>query len=136
LGISENEGESSGQAFMPHPCLFLSKTIGVRVTEDDYAHLQVLASAQGKTVAEWCREIIFERVKGREEPSGVLEHIILEELLAFRMLATSLLYNLTNDVTKGKISPEQMEELIKQVDQAKLRRAKEILGPAVKRYTG
>jgi hypothetical protein len=121
---------------MPDPCLFLSKTIGVRVTEDDYAHLQVLAEAQGKTVAEWCREIIFERVKGREKPSSVLEHIILEELLAFRMLVISLLYNLTNDVTKGKIGPEQMEKLFAQVDQAKLKRAEEILGQAVKRYTG
>jgi len=31
---------------MSDPSLFRSKTIGVRVTEDDYARLQVLADAE------------------------------------------------------------------------------------------
>ena len=45
---------------MPDPSLFRSKTIGVRVTEDDYARFQVLADAQGKTVGEWCRDVLSE----------------------------------------------------------------------------
>ena len=38
---------------MPDVSLFPSKTIGVRVTKDDYALFQILADAQGKTVGEW-----------------------------------------------------------------------------------
>jgi hypothetical protein len=35
-----------------------------------------------------------------------------------------------------EMTPEQMEKLFTQVDEAKLKRAQEILGHAVKRYTG
>jgi len=112
-----------------------SRAIGFRVTEADFASLQALAAEAGRPLGEWCRELIFERVKDQGRSSAVLDQVILEELLAFRMLVISLLYNLTNDVTKGKISPEQMEKLFAQVDEAKLKRAEEILGHAVKRYT-
>jgi hypothetical protein len=112
-----------------------SRAIGFRVTEADFASLQALAAEAGRPLGEWCREIIFERVKDQGRSSAVLDQVILEELLAFRMLVISLLYNLTNDVTKGKVSPEQMEKLFAQVDEAKLKRAEEILGHAVKRYT-
>ena len=44
--LVKTRGESRGQTFMPDPSLFRSKTIGVRVTEDDYARLQVLADAE------------------------------------------------------------------------------------------
>ena len=109
-----------------------SKAIGFRVTESDFANLQALAEEEGRTLGEWCREIVFERVKGRQGASSVLDQVILEELLALRMIVTSLLY----DLMKGKMSPEQMEKLFTQVDQAKLKRAEEILSQAVKRYTG
>ena len=109
-----------------------SRSIGFRVTESDFVSLQALAELEGRPLGEWCREVIFERVKGHYRSSAVLDQVILEELLALRMIVTSLLY----DLTKGKMSPEQMEKLFTQVDQAKLKRAEEILGQAVKRYTG
>ena len=109
-----------------------SRAIGFRVTESDFASLQALAAEEGRPLGEWCREIIFERVKGRDRSPAVLDQVILEELLALRMIVTSLLF----DLTKGKMTPEQMEKLFTQVDEAKLKRAEEILGHAVKRYTG
>jgi hypothetical protein len=108
-----------------------SRSVGFRVTESDFANLQALAEEEGRPLGEWCREIIFARVKGQQK-SSVLEQVILEELLALRMIVTSLLF----DLTKGKMTPEQMEKLFTQVDEAKLKRAEEILGHAVKRYTG
>jgi hypothetical protein len=87
---------------------------------------------EARPLGEWCREVIFERVKGHYRSSAVLDQVILEELLALRMIVCSLLY----DLTKDKMGPEQMEKLFTQVDQAKLKRAEEILGQAVKRYTG
>ena len=109
-----------------------TRAIGFRVTENDFASLQALAEQEGRPLGEWCREIIFERVKGRDRSPVVLDQVILEELLALRMIVTSLLF----DLTKGKMTPEQMEKLFAQVDEAKLKRAEEILGHAVKRYTG
>jgi hypothetical protein len=38
---------------------FLDKTIGVRVTEADYARLQALADAEGQPVGEWCRKVLL-----------------------------------------------------------------------------
>ena len=109
-----------------------TRAIGFRVTENDFASLQALAEQEGRPLGEWCREIIFERVKDRDRSPAVLDQVILEELLALRMIVTSLLF----DLTKGKMTPEQMEKLFAQVDEAKLKRAEEILGHAVKRYTG
>ena len=109
-----------------------SRSIGFRVTESDFASLQSLAEKEGRPLGEWCREIVFERVKGQAEVASVLDQVILEELLALRMIVTSLLY----DQTKGKMTPEQMEKLFTKVDEAKLKRAEEILGHAVGRYTG
>ena len=109
-----------------------TRAIGFRVTENDFASLQALAEQEGRPLGEWCREIIFEKVKGQGRSPAVLDQVILEELLALRMIVTSLLF----DLTKGKMTPEQMEKLFAQVDEAKLKRAEEILGHAVKRYTG
>jgi len=109
-----------------------SRAIGFRVKESDFANLQALAEEEGRPLGEWCREIIFERMRSQQKSSSVLDQVILEELLALRMIVTSLLY----DLAKGKMTPEQMEKLFTQVDEAKLKRAEEILGHAVKRYTG
>ena len=109
-----------------------SRSIGFRVTERDFAALQTLAELEARPLGEWCREVIFERVKGHYRSSAVLDQVILEELLALRMIVCSLLY----DLTKDKMGPEQMEKLFTKVDQAKLKRAEEILGQAAKRYTG
>jgi hypothetical protein len=91
-----------------------TRAIGFRVTENDFASLQTLAEQEGRPLGEWCREIIFERVKGGDRSPAVLDQVILEELLALRMIVTSLLF----DLTKGKMTPEQMEKLFAQVDEA------------------
>jgi hypothetical protein len=109
-----------------------SRSIGFRVTESDFASLQALAKLERRPLGEWCREVIFEWVKDHYGSSAVLDQVILEELLALRMIVTSLLY----DHMKDEIRPEQMEKLFSQVDQAKLKRAEEILGQAMKRYAG
>ena len=108
-----------------------SRSIGFRVTEGDLTSLQALAEKDGRPLGEWCREIVLNQVKGQQK-SSVLDQVILEELIALRMIVTSLLY----DLTKGKMAPEQMEKLFAKVDEAKLKRAEEILGMAVARYTG
>jgi hypothetical protein len=72
-----------------------TRAIGFRVTENDFASLQALAEQEGRPLGEWCREMIFERMRSQQEPSAVLGQVILEELLAFRTVALSLLYDLT-----------------------------------------
>jgi len=35
-----------------------TKSIGTKVTEEEYAKLELTAQAGGKTLGEWCREVI------------------------------------------------------------------------------
>jgi hypothetical protein len=38
---------------------FRTKSIGTKVTEEEYAKLELTAQAGGKTVGEWCREVML-----------------------------------------------------------------------------
>ena len=109
---------------MPDPSLFRSKTIGVRVTEDDYARLQVLADAQGKTVGEWCRDVLSEIAQhpgGKPKP---IDHALLAEMMALRTIVANLTYAFTSD---GKVTRERMLAVIDRADKTKLKRAAELL---------
>ena len=107
---------------MPDRSLFLSKTIGVRVTEADYARLQVLADAQGKAVGEWCRDILLELAN---HPAGKpIEQALLAELIALRTIVANLIYTFTKD---GSVTREHMIAVVERADKTKLKRAAELL---------
>ncbi len=36
-----------------------TKSIGFKVSEDEYAQLETAAQASGRTLGEWCREVIL-----------------------------------------------------------------------------
>ena len=38
---------------------FRTKSIGVRVTEADFARLQTLADGEHKSLGEWCRDVLL-----------------------------------------------------------------------------
>ena len=109
---------------MPDRSLFLSKTIGVRVTEADYARLQALADAEGKPVAEWCRDVLLELV---DHPAGKpkpIDQALLAEVIALRTIVANLTYAFTSD---GKVTREHMLAVIDRADKTKLKRAAELL---------
>jgi hypothetical protein len=41
-----------------------TKSIGTRVSEDEYAHLERVAQKASKTLAEWCREVMLNSANG------------------------------------------------------------------------
>ena len=45
-----------------------TRSIGVRVTEADYARLHALAQAQGKLLAEWARDALLALAQRRRQP--------------------------------------------------------------------
>ena len=121
---------------MPDASLFRSKTIGVRVTEDDYARFQVLADAQGKTVGEWCREVMLANVKhaAASQQSGTVEmHAVMAELAALRTILLNVLFKQANGET---LTAEQMQKLIDRADADKLKNAQERLQHASKSAAG
>jgi hypothetical protein len=97
---------------------YRTKSIGVRVAEADFTRLQARADAEGKSLGEWSRDVLLERVQDRQ-PTHV-EQTMVSEILALRTILLNALFSLA----KGKaISEAEMSELIERADAEKLKRA-------------
>jgi hypothetical protein len=108
---------------MLSPTHHRTKCIGVRVREADFARLQALADAEGKSLGEWCRDNLLERAANRK-PNHTEQAAVLSEILALRTIHLNVLFALA----KGKdITEEEMNDLIERADAEKSRRAIERL---------
>ncbi len=95
-----------------------ARTVGCKVTEDEYAQLTEQAARAKQSLGEWCREVLLERAAG-ERPSAA-EQAVLGEVLALR----TILLNLHFAVSKGeKVVAEQMQQIIDRADAEKLTKA-------------
>jgi hypothetical protein len=43
-----------------------TKTLGTKVSEEEFAQLEAAASERGLTLSEWCRETLLASVNGQE----------------------------------------------------------------------
>jgi hypothetical protein len=108
-----------------------TKSIGTKVSDEEYAQLEKLAQAHGQTLGEWCRDVMLEHVDGRK-PS-VIEETLLAEVLALR----TILLNLHFTVAKGEaITAEGMQEIIERADAGKTTKAAQRLAAASKEKPG
>jgi hypothetical protein len=104
---------------------YRTKSIGVRVTEADFACLQARADSECKSLGEWSRDVLLESVKDRGPTRA--EHTMVSEVLALRTILLNVLFS----IAKGKvISEADMSELIERADAEKLKRAVERFGQA------
>ena len=93
-----------------------TKSIGTKVTDEEYARLEALAGEQ--TISEWVRAVLLKAAAPSAEP------ILLAELLALR----TILLNLHFAVCSGEpVTAETMRRLIDCADQDKIRHAHERL---------
>jgi hypothetical protein len=99
-----------------------TRSAGAKVTNEEYAQLEMLAQARGLTVGEWCREVLLAQLT---QPSTSLpEETILAEVLGLRMIVVNLL----NALGSGeKLGQEKVEAVIRRADTEKLPTAKERL---------
>jgi len=105
-----------------------AKTIGARVTDEEYARLEAHADAQGQKLAEWARAVLLRECSG-ESPATAGESATLAEVLALRTILVNLLYHIN---AGDRLSEQQMRELIEQVDQSKVQKANERLSQAAR----
>jgi hypothetical protein len=69
-----------------------TKTLGTKVSEEEFAQLEAAASERGLTLSEWCRETLLANVNGQEEKSAdsggtgqaVFASALMAELVALR----------------------------------------------------
>jgi len=102
---------------VPDAPLHRTKSLTTKVTEEEYARLQELATAAGQSMGEWARTVLLAQVNSSQE-------IILAEVLALRMLYLNSVQILGQ---KRELTTDELRKLIERVDGEKRRRAKERL---------
>jgi hypothetical protein len=107
-----------------------TKTLGTKVSEDEFAQLEGAASERGLTLSEWCRETLLASVNGQEAKSadaGGTGQALMAELVALRAILLNVLFKLANG---EKPTAEEMQRLIDRADSDKLKKARERLAQA------
>ena len=99
-----------------------TKSIGTKVTEEEYARLDELATAAGQSRAEWVRTILLDRLE--REGAELTEETVLAELLGLRTILLNLLFTTAKGET---MTAEQMQAVIERADAGKMERARKLL---------
>ena len=74
--------------------VFRRKSIGTKVSEEEYAQLEALAG--GRALSEWVREMLLRELDGRRT-----EEIVLAEVLALRTILLNAFYKLAQGEKGG-----------------------------------
>jgi hypothetical protein len=108
-----------------------AKTVATRVTAEELAEIEEAAERDGKTVAEWLRELAL-RV-ARQRPADLVE-LILAEQMATRYALLNLFHATALANSEGKqLLPDSVLKIRDQADAQKLAKARntlqDFLGP-------
>lgn len=99
-----------------------TKSIGTKVTDEEYARIQTLAGDQ--TISEWARGALLKATNTPSEPT------VLAEVLALRTILLNLHFAWC---TGDRMTPETMQRLIDRADRDKVDQAHSRLGSADRR---
>ena len=73
--------------------------IGFRLTELEYAKLILaLAEHEGFNRGEWCRAIVLEAMRKKDQPVVPFEQTLLEEFVALRSIISSVMFDLVTAI--------------------------------------
>jgi hypothetical protein len=97
--------------------VFRRKSIGTKVSEEEYAKLEALAG--GRAISEWVREVLLRELDGRRA-----EGIVLAEVLALRTILLNAFYKLAQG---EKLTAEELQSFIERADATKVQKAAERL---------
>ena len=101
-----------------------TRSVGTKLTDEEYAQLESLAAAQGVTPGEWVRELVLRAFGKPAAEATIAEQTVLSEVLALRTILINIIYDQANG---HEIAPERMRELIAKADAGKVEKALERL---------
>jgi len=107
-----------------------TKSIGFKVSEEEYSQLETSAQVSGRTVGEWCREVMLASANAQPPkagPGAAGAQALMAELVALRAILLNVLFKLANG---EKPTAEEMQRLIDRADSDKLKKARERLAQA------
>lgn len=96
---------------------FRTKSLTTKVTEEEYARLQELATGAGQSMGEWARTVLLAQVNSSQE-------VILAEILALRMLYLNTVQIVGR---QGYVTTDELRKLIERVDREKQPKARQRL---------
>lgn len=100
-----------------------TKSIGTKVTAEEYARIQTLAGEQ--PISEWVRAAVL-----RAADAQATDSLVLAELLALRTILLNLHFTMCSG---GPVTAESMRQLIERADQEKLQQAQTRLAGSARR---
>ena len=107
-----------------------TKSIGTKVSEEEFARLEQAAQKASKTLGEWCREVMLANANDQPEKLngiGGEAHAVMAEVVALRAILLNVLFK----QAKGEpLTAEEMQRLIDRADSDKLKKAREKLDQA------
>ncbi len=102
-----------------------AKTIATRVTPEELTEVEAAAEGEGKTVAEWLRELALRTA--RQRPADPIE-LLLAELMATRYALLNLFHATALANAEGKqLLPDSVLKIRDQADAQKLAKARKTL---------
>ena len=109
-----------------------TKSIGFKVSEQEYAQLDAEAQTGRRSLGEWCREILLASVNGQEPNvatacTGTGDVALMAELVALRAILLNVLFKMAKGQT---LTAQEMQGLIDRADSDKLKKARERLAHA------
>jgi hypothetical protein len=109
-----------------------TKSIGFKVSEEEYAQLDAAAQTSRGSLGEWCREVLLAKVNGQEpktatDSAGTGQVALMAELVALRAILLNVLFKLAKGQTP---TAQDMQGLIDRADSDKLKKAQERLAQA------
>jgi hypothetical protein len=105
---------------MNTPRILRTRSVGTKLSEEEYSRVETAAVRRGLTVGEWSREVLLEAA-GKPAPAATPgEEILLAEILALRTILLNLFYEA---VSGEAVRPDRMQELIAKADGEKREKA-------------
>jgi hypothetical protein len=102
-----------------------AKTVATRLTPEELAEVEAAAERDGKTVAEWLREIALRTARGR---SADCIEVLLAEQMATRYALLNLFHATALANSEGKqLLPDTVLKIRDQADAQKLAKARKTL---------
>lgn len=104
-----------------------TKSIGTKVSEEEFARLEQAAQKASKTLGEWCREVMLgsangQPAKGNGGNAG--SEALMAEVVALRAILLNVLFKQANG---ERLTSEEMQRLIERADSDKFKKARERL---------
>jgi len=104
-----------------------TKSVGTKVSEEEFARLEQAAQKASKTLGEWCREVMLGSANGQPANGAGRNagaEALMAELVALRAILLNVLFKQANG---ERLTSEEMQRLIERADSDKLKKARERL---------